>query len=440
MAKVRVRPETGTLYLDFHFRGKRCREQTALPDTPTNRRVVEALARRIQRDLATGSFEYARHFPDSPRARKFAEQQADTAQPDTDSGKNDQSPTFKEFAETWFKESVPNWRTRYRTDVRNMLDRHMIPGFGDRRLGQIKRGDVLDFRAEFAKRPGRGRANKVSARRINKVVGLLCSIIAEGCDRHGLVSPANGIKPLRQGKTEIHPFTLDEIKLMIECVRPDYRAYLITRFFTGLRTGEVNGLHWQDIDFTTGVIEVRRSSSRGGDGGLKTPMSRRVIPMVPGVREALWEHRATRREDCPWVFHTRTGKPIDAANFTTRIWNPLLQRLGLERRNPYQTRHTAATLMLASGENPEWVANVLGHATTEMLFRVYSRYVPNLTRQDGRAFVGMLAESTDPESEEPEKSLSGLEDMTGEQMRAVLKALLEAKEQHPLSGECNEQQ
>ena len=48
-------------------------------------------------------------------------------------------------------------------------------------------------------------------------------------------------------------------------------------------------------------------------------------------------------------------------------------------------RHTAATLWLASGEAPEWIARQLGHTTTEMLFRVYSRYVPNLTRNDGSA-------------------------------------------------------
>ena len=59
-------------------------------------------------------------------------------------------------------------------------------------------------------------------------------------------------------------------------------------------------------------------------------------------------------------------------------------------RRPYQCRHTAATLWLAAGENPEWVANVLGHSTTEMLFRVYSRFVPNLTRNDGLAFAGLV--------------------------------------------------
>ncbi len=53
-------------------------------------------------------------------------------------------------------------------------------------------------------------------------------------------------------------------------------------------------------------------------------------------------------------------------------------------------RHTAATLWLASGEAPEWIANQLGHNSTEMLFRVYSRYVPNLTRRDGSAMERML--------------------------------------------------
>ena len=54
-------------------------------------------------------------------------------------------------------------------------------------------------------------------------------------------------------------------------------------------------------------------------------------------------------------------------------------------------RHTAATLWLASGEAPEWIARQLGHTSTEMLFRVYSRYVPNLTRQDGSAMERLLA-------------------------------------------------
>lgn len=65
--------------------------------------------------------------------------------------------------------------------------------------------------------------------------------------------------------------------------------------------------------------------------------------------------------------------------------------MGYALRRPYQMRHTAATLWLASGEAPEWIARQLGHTSTEMLFRVYSRYVPNLTRQDGSAMERLLA-------------------------------------------------
>lgn len=68
----------------------------------------------------------------------------------------------------------------------------------------------------------------------------------------------------------------------------------------------------------------------------------------------------------------------------------MLRYLGLRRRRPYQTRHTAATFWLAAGENPEWIARQLGHSTTEMLFKVYSWYVPNLTRQDGSAMERLL--------------------------------------------------
>ena len=48
MAKVRVRKETGKLYLDFMFAGHRCREQTALSDTPANRKAEAAPAFRLK--------------------------------------------------------------------------------------------------------------------------------------------------------------------------------------------------------------------------------------------------------------------------------------------------------------------------------------------------------------------------------------------------------
>lgn len=52
----------------------------------------------------------------------------------------------------------------------------------------------------------------------------------------------------------------------------------------------------------------------------------------------------------------------------------------------YETRHTFASWALGAGESPEWVARTLGHVDTTMVYKVYGRYIPNLTRQDGSAF------------------------------------------------------
>jgi integrase len=73
------------------------------------------------------------------------------------------------------------------------------------------------------------------------------------------------------------------------------------------------------------------------------------------------------------------------------VWTPLLAYLGIPYRRPYETRHTAATLWLGAGENPTWIAKQMGHSNTEMLFTVYTRYVPNLTRQDGSAMERLIA-------------------------------------------------
>src|SRR5574340_918869 len=71
MGSVRKREDTGLLFIDFRYRGQRCREQTALPDSAANRKKVQKVLDRIEADIASGIFEYRRYFPSSKNAAKF---------------------------------------------------------------------------------------------------------------------------------------------------------------------------------------------------------------------------------------------------------------------------------------------------------------------------------------------------------------------------------
>ena len=401
--QVRSRPETRALYLDFSYRGSRCREQTALKDTPENRKRVQALAKRIQKEIEQGSFDYGTHFPNSPRVEQFAEGSAGTGanQPQVAPATpavETHSPSFADFAELWFLEMSPQWRRLHSTGVREVLDRNLLPVFGAKPLHQITKADVLGFRAELAKRPGRKSAT-LGAARMNKIMCFLRQILNEAADRFEFTPAFRNIKPLKQKRTDVQPFSLDEVQRILDTVRPDYRDYLTVRFFTGMRSGEVNGLKWRNVDLGRNLILVRETVVDGREeDGVKTDTSLRDIAMLPMVREAIDRRHKARDPACPFVFASSQGNPIDAHNFCNRVWYPLLRYLDLEARRPYQTRHTAATLMLGAGENPEWIAQTLGHSSTAMLFKVYSRFVPNLTRQDGQAFSGLVHSRMGPAS------------------------------------------
>jgi integrase len=268
---------------------------------------------------------------------------------------------------------------------------HLLPYFGDKQVGRIGKGDILAFRTSLAALPGRGGKPSLSNKRINGIIAPLRQILNEAAEVHAFASPVATYKPLKVRKTDVEPFTLDEVQLILKTVRADYRDYFAVRFLTGMRTGEAHGLKWQYVDFANRLILIRETFVLGEDEYTKTDSSQRDIRMNPVVFDALQRQHAATGKLSAYVFCNRQGKPIDNKNFTDRVWAPLLRHLGLKPRRAYQMRHSAATLWLASGEAPEWIARQLGHSSTEMLFRVYSRYVPNLTRQDGSAMDRLLA-------------------------------------------------
>jgi integrase len=68
MGSVRRLSGRDTLFMDFRYLGKRCREYTALEDTPANRKRLEKALARIEADMEAGTFDYAATFPTSRNA------------------------------------------------------------------------------------------------------------------------------------------------------------------------------------------------------------------------------------------------------------------------------------------------------------------------------------------------------------------------------------
>lgn len=382
MAHIRVRKETNRLYFDFNYQGIRCREQTALEDTPANVKKLKKILDRITAEILLSQFDYAQYFPNSNMLSKLKCKEEKVRQ------YINGTPTFSEFSSIWFSEVCVAWSKSYKYTVNFIIERRLNPYFGDKDVGQIKKADLMLFRTQLTKVKSEKGNNKFSADHINRHMKVLRMILTEAADRYDFTSPYRNIKPLKKDKKDIEPFTLEEVNLMISTVREDFKNYYVVRFFTGMRSGEVNGLKWRYVDFERRLILVRECWSKGELTYTKNDGSQREIQISQPVFDALkLQYKVTKNNE--FVFTTNIGTPL-GDNVTKRVWHPLLKHLNLRARSPYQTRHTSATLWLASGENPEWIARQMGHANTEMLFRVYSRYVPNLTRQDGSAFERLI--------------------------------------------------
>src|SRR5690554_551072 len=346
MANIRLRKDTGKLYLDFHIKGMRFREYTSLTDSVPNRKKLEMLAQKIEASLVLGNFRYEDYFPSSSNIKRAAKigmigmesKQAIEAELQA-VREDDSSPKFKEFVEQWYLEKTIEWRKSHLRSVRSMLDRTFIPYFGKYSVGSIKREHLLTLRVKIAQQPGRDGNVTMSPKSVNNIMGVLLMIMEEASLRYRFENTYQHTKPLKLQIKHIKPTTLTEVNTIIDSIRKAYRNYYIVRFFTGMRTGEVDGRKWEYVDFERKQIVVRETLIQGETEYTKTDGSQREIPMFGPVYEALKDQYKATKRISPYVFCNMEGKPLEHNNVTKRVWYPLLEHLRLKKRRPYQTRH-----------------------------------------------------------------------------------------------------
>ena len=219
MSNIRVRKETGRLFLDFRVFGIRCREQTELVDSKANRKLLAKLDENIKVAVANGSYRHEHFFPMSKRIAEVEEARlaigtpainkapANLAlaiagmPPDHPPSTYRQTPLFSDFANQWYSEMEVGWKRSHRTTTRGVLDNSLIPQFGQKTVNEIKKGEILAFRLSLAKLPGIKNKESLSASRINHIMTPLRMILTEAADRYEFAPAFINIKPLRVGKT-----------------------------------------------------------------------------------------------------------------------------------------------------------------------------------------------------------------------------------------------
>ena len=244
--------------------------------------------------------------------------------------------------------------------------------FEDKDISRFKPIEIKEFQDELARKYSRSLINNVRTL-LREAFDL--AVLSELINVNPVVA-VRAPKVLKAKKKQI-PFTLDEIDLILENSQGNVRNFLGISFFTGMRSGEILALTWDDIDFVTDTISITKTVSRGMINSTKTASSERDIEMIPQARKFFEAQRLETGLKNSFAFLQADMKSHHGTNvlFYKQFKN-LIKRLGLEDRSMHNTRHTFASMMLNNGIEPLWVSATLGHKSLDVTLGIYTHFMP----------------------------------------------------------------
>ena len=319
-------------------------------------------------------------------------------------GKNTYCPesktkTFEEVAEEWFKTQVePNKRANTSRYYRDHLNVHLLPHFSKIKLSKIDVGLIERYMAHKLKE------SKIIKTTINKTVTTLGTILKYGM-RRGFcdTNPVSIVQKLKKGSevTEDEKlfFTKDEIHLLLENQDVKYGPFILVAVMTGMREGELLALQWEDIDWNSKQIYVRRTLQGGRFYEPKTRASKRRIDIDQELVTELkkWKLRCPKGE-FDLMFPNEVGRPMDATNMLKRLWYPTLRRAGLPRCRFHLFRHTNASLRIEAGQHIKYTQSQLGHSSIQVTLDIYGHLMKPVNNEEAvklrTTFFGSKNEAT----------------------------------------------
>jgi integrase len=275
--------------------------------------------------------------------------------------------TFADVAVEWWElgQVHRDWKPSTVVDYRSVLNRHLLPRFGELRVEAVSPAAIERWRDGLVRTGG-------SRRNANKLLATLHSIFEHARERHGLrVNPAAAVRPLRDryDQARFDFYSPEEVMALVRSAASEQDAAIyLTAAFSGLRMGECLGLRWRDVDFENRALRAVQQYTRGQ---LVTPKSGhgRSMPLVDPAAQALarlsQRDRHTGREH--FVLCSPQGEPLDDSALRRR-YKSARDAAGLRPLRFHDLRHTFGSLAINHASIVQ-VQAWMGHADIKTTMR-----------------------------------------------------------------------
>ena len=288
--------------------------------------------------------------------------------------------TLAAWLETWVNDFCPDVKPRTRELYESTVNARIIPALGKVKLSALTPTIIQHFYNSCMQgdRP-------LSPKSVTNIHGILHRALEQAVAAKYLPSnPADACKPPRFQQKEMKPLDDGQVRAFLGAVVGDrFESLYKVTVFTGLRLGEVVGLRWVDVDFSTGTLHiVQQLQQRKNIYHVETPKNSkpRTIMPAPYVMDIL---KAVRREQAQkqllaggawvnsgYVFTDDIGDHV-ARNTVYMHFKRIVKQLGLPDIRFHDLRHTYAVASLRAGDDPKTVSENLGHATVAFTLDVY---------------------------------------------------------------------
>lgn len=241
--------------------------------------------------------------------------------------------------------------------------------------------------------------SKLSDKTIRHHHGLISSILSTAVKWNLITSnPAERVDLGKISKYKSAYYDDEQIKIMFAALEDEplcYKAMVYLTIDTGMRTGEITGLLWSDVDFENGIVNVNRQRQYVSGYGIierapKTESGTRTITLSGTAIALLRQYKTQQIEDlfklgAAWnadyhIFLNEDGMPIHPHRPYT-WFTDFLERHGLPKITYHQLRHTNASLLIAAGVDVVTLSGRLGHSDKNVTLNTYSHIIKSKEAQ-----------------------------------------------------------